>query len=155
MDITADAGQRSIYDPATRRIAVTVGLLFLTATLTFTIGDSLIRSAFSTDAGGTDTTTLIVGVVLQAICGLAVAAIGLALLRILGMIGYAAILLAIPSDLFGIVSLGSPAGTLFYVPGGAFEVILPILLIARGFRRPDAHLKATGIDERPLATVSP
>jgi hypothetical protein len=146
------------------------------------IGDSLIQSAFSTDASVTDTSTLTVGVGLQAICGLAVAAIGLALLRILsrtnqllargylafrvlecavifgvgaymvgadtfvesyelviyaftgigglmlayllrtaglvprwlaslGMIGYAAILLAIPSDLLGIVALDSSVGT--------------------------------------------
>lgn len=73
----------------------------------------------------------------------------------LGMIGYSAILLAIPSDLLGIVALNSSVGAMFYVPGGAFEVILPILLIARGFCRPGAHSTATGINGQPLATVSP
>jgi hypothetical protein len=52
----------------------------------------------------------------------------------LGVVGYAAITLAAPIDLLGIASLDSPAGMLLYVPGALFELVLPILLIVRGFR---------------------
>lgn len=52
----------------------------------------------------------------------------------LGIIGYLAITLAAPIDFFGIASLNSPVGMLLYVPGALFELILPILLIMRGFR---------------------
>lgn len=61
----------------------------------------------------------------------------------LGMVGYAVILLAVPSDLLSIVTLDSDLGVLFYVPGGLFEIILPILLIARGFRRIEAPAAPT------------
>lgn len=62
----------------------------------------------------------------------------------LGVVGYVAILLAVPSDLMKIATLDSELGILFYVPGGLFELLLPILLIARGFRRTETHI-ATGV----------
>jgi len=52
----------------------------------------------------------------------------------LGIVGYVAIALSAPLDVFGIASLDSPVGMLLYVPGAVFELVLPILLIMRGFR---------------------
>lgn len=193
------------YDPTSRRAAVTAGVLFLTATVTFLIGDTLIMDSFS-PADGATTWPLPVGVALQALCALAGAGIGVALFGVLsrssrrlatgylafrcleglailaigayvlattslvpsyeiliygftgvaglllssillrtrlvpgwlswlGIIGYVAILLAIPATLLDIATLDSGAGMLLYVPGGLFELLLPVLLISRGFRR--------------------
>ena len=55
------------------KTSVLVGLCFLTATFTFAIGNTLIRSYFSSS---TAHTALIVGVFLLACCGLAVAVNG-------------------------------------------------------------------------------
>ncbi len=192
------------YDPTSRKAAIAAGLLFLTATVTFLLGDSLVRSSFATPTTGTSSLTG--GVALQAVCALANAGIGLALLEVLsrhdkglargyllvrcleavtilaigvyilattslvanyeiiiygftgtaglmlsyvllkgrlvptwlswlGLVGYVAILLAIPSTLLDIATLDSGPGMLLYVPGALFELLLPILLIARGFRR--------------------
>lgn len=196
------------YDASTRKSATTAGVLFLTATVTFLIGDTLIADFFSAPAGAA-TGTLAVGVALQAVCALAGAGIGLVLLKVLsrhstalatsylafrcleavviiaigirvlstqtlvqdyeiliygftgvaglmlsyllykaelvpqwlswlGIVGYVAILLAIPATLMSIATLDSGMGMALYVPGGLFELLLPILLIARGFRRPNA-----------------
>ena len=196
------------YDTSTRRAAITAGVLFLTATVTFLVGDTLIADFFSAPADAA-TGTLAVGVALQAVCGLACAGIGLVLLKVLsrhstalaigylafrcieavaiiaigirllstqtlvqnyeiliygftgvaglmlayllykadlvpqwlswlGIVGYVAILLAIPATLMDIATLDSGMGMALYVPGGLFELFLPILLIARGFRRPNA-----------------
>lgn len=195
------------YDPDTRGIAVLVGLLFLSATLTFMVGDRLITSAFQHTP--IDPSTLTIGVGLIAACGVAVAAIGIALFRVLrrfhrglawgqmafrllewatifavggymlathdavryevatyaftgtagliatyalgrsglipgwlarlGIIGYVAIAIAVPIELLGIAILDSPAGLLLYLPGAAFELFLPVLLITRGFRRVDGR----------------
>ena len=212
------------YDPSSRKAAITAGLLFLTATVTFLIGDSLIATFFSAPPGTADASTLTVGVALQAVCAIAGAGIGVVLLKVLrrsneglargylafrclegiaiiaigaymlgtrnimeqyeiliygftgvaglmlsyvlhkaalvpqwlswlGMIGYVAILLAIPSTLLNLATLDAGPGMLLYVPGGLFELILPILLIARGFRytEPDvtevvaAHRTAAGV----------
>lgn len=225
MAILDEHNRSDIYDPASRRVAITVGLLFLAATLTFMIGDSLIGDFFSAPAGTADTGTLAVGVVLQALCGLAVAGIGLALLKLLGrystrlangylafrclecaviiafgaymfgtrnfvqnyelliytftglgglmlayllykselvpewlawlgMVGYVVILLAIPSDLLNVATLDSGLGMLFYVPGGMFELLLPILLIARGFRRTETEVATSVAEGRLSAAVS-
>lgn len=219
---TSKRSRSEIYDPDSRRVAIIVGLLFLTATLTFMIGDSLIAGFFSTQAGAASTRTLAVGVALQAVCGLAVAGIGLALRKLLGrhstglangylalrglefavivaiggymlstknpvenyehliyvftgigglmlsyllykaklvpewlawlgMIGYVVILLALPSELLNIASLESGAGMLFYVPGGLFELLLPILLLARGFRRTETLTPPIPVGQRPAA----
>jgi phosphotransferase system glucose/maltose/N-acetylglucosamine-specific IIC component len=55
----------------------------------------------------------------------------------LGVVGYVAILAALPIELFTTASLESLPGMLLYVPGGLFEFVLPILLITRGFRQAD------------------
>jgi hypothetical protein len=147
-----------------------VGLLFLTATVTFAIGSSLIRSYFSsaTSSGG----TLVIGVLMLGCSALADVAIGFAMRRVLmphaplrsqayfvlrlaeclvvalltsrlvprglsllGIVGYAALLLGVVCDLIGIADLTTSAGYAFLVPGGLFELVLPVRLILRGFDR--------------------
>ena len=221
---TPHTTDRNAYDPSSRKAAITAGLLFLTATVTFLIGDSLIARFFSAPAATAGSSTLAVGVTLQAVCAIAGAGIGVVLLKVLGrsnaglargylafrclegiaiiaigaymlstknmveqyeiliygftgvaglmlsyvlheaglvprwlswlgMIGYVAILLAIPSTLLNLATLDAGPGMLLYLPGGLFELILPILLIARGFRRTDpdvtevvaAHRTAAGV----------
>jgi uncharacterized protein DUF4386 len=63
------------------KTAVLVGLCFLTATFTFAIGNALIHSHFS--SATPHTVTVGVGVLLLGCCGLAVAANGAAMRRIL------------------------------------------------------------------------
>ncbi len=65
----------------TKRIAVIVGLLFLVSTLTFMTGSSLIQN-FLID-GTQNKSSLIPGVILEIICGVAVAGIGLLMFPIL------------------------------------------------------------------------
>jgi hypothetical protein len=52
---------------------------------------------------------------------------------VLGLIGYPALLLAAVLDMLGIVDTVGGAGLIGLVPGGLFELLLPIWLIARGF----------------------
>ncbi len=54
-------------------------------------------------------------------------------LSVLGLIGYPALLLAAVLDMLGIVDTVGGAGLVGLVPGGLFELLLPIWLIARGF----------------------
>jgi hypothetical protein len=65
----------------TRRIAIIVGLLFLVSTLTFMIGSNMIQS-FLIDVSQ-NKSTLILGVVLEIICGVAVVGIGVLMFPIL------------------------------------------------------------------------
>lgn len=50
----------------------------------------------------------------------------------LGVFGYAVFLAALPVDLFGLGELDSTLGAAL-IPGGLFEIVLPLLLILRGF----------------------
>lgn len=195
----------TVYDNANHKTAIFVGLMFLTATGTFATGDALILDAFAATGGSVDTGQLTLGIALHAICAVAGAAIGAALLKVLGrfhrslaygyftlrtlegvvilgagaymlattslvnyepviyvftgiaglvftyvllrtglvpswlarlgLIGYLAILAVLPTEMLGIASLDTFPGMLLYLPGGLFELFLPILLIARGFRR--------------------
>ncbi|MEU5685857.1 DUF4386 domain-containing protein [Streptomyces venezuelae] len=186
-----------------RKTAVLVGLLFLSSTLTFALGSSLVGDYFSDPDSGEG--GLLVGVLLEGYTAFAVAGIGVALfpvlkphgrrlsawylilrcaecaaivavgcyflaskneltdyallvyafsgagglalsylllcaglvarwLSVLGLVGYAVLLAGVGSDLLGLVDINSGAGVLFYVPGGLFEVLLPLLLIFKGFR---------------------
>jgi hypothetical protein len=66
---------------STRRIAVFVGVLFLTATVTFAAGSGLIRSFFI-DANP-DKISLIIGVLLEIACGVSVVGIGVLMFPVL------------------------------------------------------------------------
>jgi hypothetical protein len=58
-------------------------------------------------------------------------------IAVLGLIGYTLLLLVVPLDLVGAVEEGSGTGFALLLPGALYEfVILPIWLIAKGFRRP-------------------
>lgn len=51
----------------------------------------------------------------------------------LGLIGYPALALAAVLDMLGVVDTVGGVGLVGLVPGGLFELILPIWLIAKGF----------------------
>lgn len=52
---------------------------------------------------------------------------------VLGLVGYPVLLLAAVLDIFGVVDTVNGAGLVGLVPGGLFELLLPIWLIAKGF----------------------
>lgn len=52
---------------------------------------------------------------------------------VLGLIGYPVLLLAAVLDILGIVDTVSGAGLIGLVPGGLFELLLPIWLFVKGF----------------------
>lgn len=54
-------------------------------------------------------------------------------LSVLGLIGYAALLLTAVLDMLGVVDAVAGPGLIGLAPGGLFEFILPIWLFARGF----------------------
>ncbi|RLK61888.1 DUF4386 family protein [Actinokineospora cianjurensis] len=58
------------------------------------------------------------------------------LLAVLGVIGYLSLLVGAVLDLLNLSSLDSGPGIAFYVPGGLFELALPVLLLVRGFATP-------------------
>jgi hypothetical protein len=72
---------RKPFPASYRKTAVLVGVLFLLATATFAAGSSSITSYFS--EAGASTSTLLAGVILQAISAVAVASIGVAMWPIL------------------------------------------------------------------------
>lgn len=63
-------------------------------------------------------------------------------LAVLGFFGYAVFLAALPLDLVGLGDLDATLGAAL-VPGGLFEIALPLLLILHGF----THHPSTPIDE--------
>jgi len=194
---------------STRKIAVFVGVLFLTATVTFATGSGLIRSFFIDE--NPNKTSLIMGVLLEIACGVAVVGIGVLmfpilkvfnkklalgyvvfriiecaiiigggmyilfllkllwkyemilflftglgglifsyllyqsqlvprLLSVLGIIGYAMLSVGVLLDLLGYFYMNSDAGMLLYIPGGLFELFLPVWLFIKGFNRPLAEV---------------
>jgi hypothetical protein len=187
---------------STRKIAVFVGVLFLTATVTFATGSGLIRSFFIDE--NPNKASLIMGVLLEIACGVAVVGIGVLmfpilkvfnkklalgyvvfriiecaiiigggmyilfllklmwkyemilflftglgglifsyllyqsqlvprLLSVLGIIGYAMLSVGVLLDLLGYFYMNSDAGMLLYIPGGLFELFLPVWLFIKGF----------------------
>jgi Domain of unknown function (DUF4386) len=69
-------------------------------------------------------------------------------IAVLGVLGYASLLLGIPLDLLRVLDMAAGAGMVLLVPGGLFEfVVLPIWLIAKGFRSTSAAVptRATGL----------
>ena len=58
-------------------------------------------------------------------------------IAVLGLVGYATFLAAVPLDLLGVLDMNVGAGMLVLAPGGLFEfVFMPIWLIAKGFAPP-------------------
>jgi hypothetical protein len=55
-------------------------------------------------------------------------------LSVLGLVGYATLFVAAVLDALGFISTSAGAGMVALVPGGLFELVLPIWLFARGFR---------------------
>jgi hypothetical protein len=54
----------------------------------------------------------------------------------LGLIGYPALLAGCVLDLFNLVDVTQGIGLVALVPGGVFELVLPIWLLAKGFSHP-------------------
>jgi hypothetical protein len=57
-------------------------------------------------------------------------------IAILGVIGYPALLVGCILDMFSLVDVTQGVGLIALVPGGLFELILPIWLLAKGFTFP-------------------
>ena len=58
-------------------------------------------------------------------------------IALLGLVGYAALLLGMILDFMGLTNMNDGIGMLFLAPGGLFEfVCLPVWLIAKGFKIP-------------------
>lgn len=62
-----------------------------------------------------------------------------------GIVGYSALLAGVVSELLALSELGSGIGVVFYVPGGLFELALPLLLLVKGF---------TPVESGPAESVS-
>src|ERR1700680_1284190 len=55
-------------------------------------------------------------------------------LSVLGLVGYSVLFVAAVLDALGLINTAAGAGMVALVPGGIFELILPIWLFVRGFR---------------------
>ncbi|GAA3000809.1 DUF4386 domain-containing protein [Actinokineospora diospyrosa] len=64
-------------------------------------------------------------------------------LAVLGVVGYSALFAGVVCDVLGLSELESGIGLAFYVPGGLFELALPILLLVKGFARATAPMTAS------------
>jgi len=51
----------------------------------------------------------------------------------LGIIGYAILFLGVTLNMFGLININGGAGMLIYLPGGLFELFLPLWLFVKGF----------------------
>ncbi len=66
-------------------------------------------------------------------------------LAILGLVGYPVLLAGAVLDMLGYIDMLRGAGVLAFVPGGLFEILLPLWLFAKGFAasgdpcRPERH----------------
>ena len=64
-------------------------------------------------------------------------------IAVLGLFGYALLLLGVPLDLLGVLNMDMGPGMILLAPGGLFEVlVLPIWLFAKGFKLPQASQPA-------------
>jgi Domain of unknown function (DUF4386) len=73
-------------------------------------------------------------------------------IAVLGIVGYASLLLGVLLDLLGVLDMVTGAGLVLVAPGGLFEfVVLPIWLIAKGFHSPAA---AAPVSATVLATAN-
>jgi hypothetical protein len=65
------------------------------------------------------------------------------LLSVLGLIGYALLSIGVLLDLLGYFSMSTKAGMLVYLPGGLFELFLPVWLFIKGFNVPKSAYALT------------
>jgi hypothetical protein len=76
-------------------------------------------------------------------------------LAVLGLIGYPVLLAGAALAMFGATDVQQGTGMLAMLPGGLFELILPIWLLAKGF----SHPAVTGVkssdptDRAPVAAL--
>jgi hypothetical protein len=68
-------------------------------------------------------------------------------IALLGLVGYAALTIGVPLDLFGVLDMSAGPGLLLVVPGGLFELVfLPAWLIIKGFNTaPAATFTSPGL----------
>jgi hypothetical protein len=60
-------------------------------------------------------------------------------LSVLGLVGYAGLFVGASLDALGLVDTASGSGLVALVPGGLFELVLPIWLFVRGFKPTEAR----------------
>ena len=154
---------------STRKTSVIVGALFLTQTVAFIIAEQLITGVlegpdYLTGVSG-DANALTVGGLLAVVSGVAVVGIAVLLavlmyrsnlvphwIAVLALIGYPILFVGCVLDLFDLTEVTKGAGLTALAPGGLFELILPIWLLARGFsssaqaplRKDDRQFAKTG-----------
>ena len=68
------------------------------------------------------------------------------LLSVLGLMGYALLSIGVLLDLLGYFSMNTDIGMLIYLPGGLFELFLPIWLFIKGFNSPAITSASARID---------
>src|SRR5437764_335209 len=105
-----DAGSLQQNGPrstSTRKTAVFVGVLFLTATAAFIFAEAINSRLIPR------------------------------WLAILGLVTYPTLLAGTVLDMFNVVDMTQGIGLVALVPGALFEIILPVWLIAKGFNVPD------------------
>jgi hypothetical protein len=76
-------------------------------------------------------------------------------IAVLGLVGYGLFSLGVPLDLLGLVDMNEGVGMLVLVPGFLFEfVVLPVWLIAKGFRSPSAtRPTAPAVRSHPVSHI--
>jgi hypothetical protein len=68
-------------------------------------------------------------------------------IAVLGLIGYPALFVGCILDLFGVTDVTKGAGLIAVAPGGLFELILPIWLLAKGFSSSGQALPGKGVPQ--------
>ena len=75
-------------------------------------------------------------------------------LAVIGLIGYPVLLGGCVLDMFGVTDVTQGAGLLAVLPGGLFELILPILLLVKGFRSSESPPTGVGAPVRAPDAVA-
>lgn len=76
-------------------------------------------------------------------------------LSMLGLLGYGLLLLGLPVALAGLAELDAGWGMVFLVPGGLFELLLPLLLLVKGFSTHASQQPPRQLKEFAKVHVSP
>jgi hypothetical protein len=145
---------------STRKTSVIVGALFLTQTVAFIIAEQLITGVLK----GPDYLTGIAAdanaltAVLYLVTSVGGTILAVLLYRsnlvprwiaVLALIGYPMLFVGCVLDLFDVTDVTKGAGLVAIAPGGLFELILPIWLLAKGFNSSAQALQ--GKSERQVA----